>query len=123
MVQISPVCEAFGFAGILLALAFVFLVLKENPYVTRIVDVAEGQKVISGGPYSIVRHPMYAGAIVFFLCTPIALGSLYAIAPAFCVAALFVVRTYMEDKTLRKELAGYEAYAKNVRYRLIPGLW
>jgi protein-S-isoprenylcysteine O-methyltransferase Ste14 len=115
--------EAFGFAGVLLSLALVFLVMKENPYATRIVDVTKGQKVISSGPYSIVRHPMYVGAIVFYLSIPIALGSSYALFPAFCGAALFVFRTYMEDRTLQKELKGYREYTEKVRYRLIPGIW
>jgi protein-S-isoprenylcysteine O-methyltransferase Ste14 len=121
--KLPGVAEAFGFAGMLLSLAFVFQVMRENPYATRIVEVTEDQKVISTGLYGIVRHPMYMWAVVFYLSVPIALGSLYAVLPALCGAALFVVRTYMEDNTLRKELEGYDEYAKKVRYRLVPGIW
>jgi len=121
--SLPVIAEAFGFVGIALAWALVFLVMKENPFVSRTVQVTESQKVISSGPYRFVRHPMYVGAIVFFLCIPIALGSLYAILPASVGAALFVARTYMEDKTLQKEFEGYKEYAKKVRYRLLPGVW
>ena len=121
--QLPSGAEALGFFGMVLAFAFVFSVLKVNPYITRMVKVSKGQKVISTGPYSVVRHPMYAGAIVFYLSIPIALGSLYALAPALCGAALFVLRTYMEDKTLRKRLKGYEEYCNRTRYRLIPYVW
>lgn len=115
--------EALGFLGLVLAFAFVFPVLKVNPYITRMVKVSKGQKVISTGPYSVVRHPMYAGAIVFYLSIPLALGSFYALIPALCGAALFVLRTYMEDRTLRKGLKGYEEYCDRTRYRLVPYIW
>ena len=115
--------EAFGFIGIALGFALVFLALRENAFATRTVEVKKGQKVISTGPYKFVRHPMYVGAIAFFLCTPLALGSLFAILPMVCAVALFVARTYLEDKTLQKELKGYKEYAKRTRYRLLPGVW
>jgi protein-S-isoprenylcysteine O-methyltransferase Ste14 len=121
--RLPVLAEALGFAGILISLALVFLVMKENPYSTRIVDITKDQKVISTGPYSIVRHPMYVGAILFYISIAIALGSLYALLPALCGAALYVLRTSLEDKTLQKELGGYKEYVKKVRYRLVPGVW
>jgi protein-S-isoprenylcysteine O-methyltransferase Ste14 len=121
--RLPMLAEALGFAGILVSLALVFQVMRENPYATRIVDITKDQKVISTGPYSLVRHPMYVGAILFYLSIPIAFGSLCAILPASCGAALFVLRTYVEDKTLQKELGGYKEYAEKVRFRLVPGVW
>lgn len=83
-----------------------------------------GHRVIDSGPYRIVRHPGYLGTIAgFILATPLLLGSWCAFAPAVIAAACLVIRTVLEDRTLRKELDGYEAYTQNVRYRLLPGVW
>ena len=82
-----------------------------------------GHSVATGGPYRWVRHPGYAGDILAALATPVLLGSLWSLIPAVVTAVLFVVRTALEDRTLRDELDGYEAFTKRVRYRLIPGLW
>ena len=79
--------------------------------------------VITSGPYGHVRHPMYLGIIVLFLCLAPALGSGYALLPGLAIGILFVVRTSKEDKMLRDELLGYEDYVQRVRYRLLPGLW
>ncbi|MHC4165687.1 MAG: methyltransferase family protein, partial [Planctomycetota bacterium] len=83
-----------------------------------------GHRVIDSGPYRIVRHPGYLGAIFgFILAAPLLLGSWWAFAPAVIAVACLAVRTALEDRTLRKELDGYEAYVQTVRYRLLPGLW
>jgi protein-S-isoprenylcysteine O-methyltransferase Ste14 len=79
--------------------------------------------VCSSGPYRFVRHPGYVGMILYYLVTPLFLGSWWAFVPAAVVVILFLVRTGFEDKTLHGKLAGYPAYAKRVRYRLIPGVW
>lgn len=79
--------------------------------------------VASGGPYRYVRHPGYAGAILAGLATPFLLGSLWALIPAAISATLYIVRTWLEDKTLVEELPGYDGYAQQTRYRLLPGLW
>lgn len=76
--------------------------------------------MITTGPYAVVRHPMYAGYIVWLLATPVALGSLVALAPAALVAAGIVVRTVLEDRMLHAELPGYPEYASKVRWRLLP---
>jgi protein-S-isoprenylcysteine O-methyltransferase Ste14 len=81
------------------------------------------QKVITKGPYAIVRHPGYTGMILFYCCAPLIIGSLYGLIPALIVAVLFVMRTYFEDKTLQAELEGYRGYAKKVKYRLLPLVW
>ena len=87
------------------------------------IQTERGHTVASGGPYAIVRHPGYVGVIVAHLATPFLLGSLWALIPSVLLAALFVQRTYLEDKTLTAELPGYAAYTQETRYRLLPGVW
>jgi protein-S-isoprenylcysteine O-methyltransferase Ste14 len=82
-----------------------------------------GHYVVNTGPYRWVRHPGYAGTLIWNLATPIWLESLWAILPAIVVCAVLVVRTHLEDATLREELDGYRDYASRVRYRLVPGVW
>lgn len=108
---------------IFLGYILVFLAFKENSYASRIVEVEKGQKVISTGPYSIVRHPMYFGLVFIYLFTPLALGSFIAF-PFFAVVILSLVfRICDEEKLLLKELKGYKKYCKKVKYRLIPYIW
>jgi protein-S-isoprenylcysteine O-methyltransferase Ste14 len=75
------------------------------------------------GPYRFVRHPGYAGFILQALSMPLLLGLLWALIPGAAVAALMIVRTAFEDRTLQAELSGYEEYVRDVRYRLVPGIW
>lgn len=82
-----------------------------------------GHHVIDSGPYRIVRHPGYVGACGIFIGIALALGSLWALVPAVCACLLLVIRTNAEDRTLRNELSGYEAYARRVRFKWLPGLW
>jgi protein-S-isoprenylcysteine O-methyltransferase Ste14 len=82
-----------------------------------------GQVVVREGPYRYVRHPGYAGTIMAAVVLPVALGSLWAMIPGAIGAAGFVLRTVLEDKILIEELSGYKEYAREVRYRLIPGIW
>jgi protein-S-isoprenylcysteine O-methyltransferase Ste14 len=81
------------------------------------------QYVVDQRPYSIVRHPGYSGAIINYLFTTVLLGSWFALIPAVLVTAGFVLRTYLEDQTLKKELPGYDEYSKKVRYCLFPRVW
>jgi protein-S-isoprenylcysteine O-methyltransferase Ste14 len=120
---VHPALKAIGFAGIGFTLYTNFLVMRENTFASRIVEVQKGQKVIETGPYSVVRHPMYAGFLPFMIGTALALGSLYALLPGALSAIALIARAWMEDKTLQKELPGYKQYAEKVRYRLLPGLW
>jgi protein-S-isoprenylcysteine O-methyltransferase Ste14 len=90
--------------------------------VNRIQD-ERGHAVAAGGPYRFVRHPAYVGTIAFELATPILLGSLWALLPGGLAALLTVVRTALEDRMLRQELSGYAEYARQTRYRLLPGIW
>jgi protein-S-isoprenylcysteine O-methyltransferase Ste14 len=99
--------------------------LIENRYFSSIVRIQteRGHTVCSSGPYRFVRHPGYAGGLMWYLMTPLILGSLWAYIPTVIVVALTVLRTSLEDKTLLSELPGYPAYTNQTRYRLIPGIW
>ncbi|MHA1167517.1 MAG: methyltransferase family protein [Candidatus Hodarchaeales archaeon] len=112
-----------SFAIIIVSFAIITAVMKENSFASKTVTVQEGQKVITTGPYAIVRHPMYAGFILMILFLPLALGSYLAFFPGVVVALLIVIRIPSEEKTLLDELEGYEEYTQKVRYRLIPKIW
>lgn len=96
-----------------------------NRYFSTFVRLQEdrGHTVVREGPYRFIRHPGYAGIITAAFALPIALGSLWALIPAVIGAGGFVLRTFLEDKTLSEELMGYKEYARQVRYRLMPGIW
>ncbi len=100
-----------------------FLVSKENSYASGIIEMNEDQKVISTGPYKIVRHPMYASAILMFMITPTALGSYWALIAAFLFCLMIVVRLLDEEAFLKKNFAGYLNYCGQTKYRLIPKIW
>ncbi|MCZ7400778.1 MAG: isoprenylcysteine carboxylmethyltransferase family protein [Candidatus Methanoperedens sp.] len=102
---------------------FVFLVLRENSYASRIIEVEKGQKVITTGPYAIVRHPMYLGVLVMYLFTPLALGSYRAIIFFLPLIPLLVSRLLNEEEVLLKELPGYKEYCQKTRYHLIPFIY
>lgn len=87
------------------------------------IQTERGHHVVSGGPYRWVRHPGYAGALLAYLATPVFLDSWWAFLPAVLLTATVILRTHLEDKTLREELPGYADYAGRVRYRLLPGIW
>jgi protein-S-isoprenylcysteine O-methyltransferase Ste14 len=110
-------------AIVLLSYLWVFLVFKENSFAGRTIEVVKGQKVISTGPYSIVRHPMYIGVMLMYVLTPIALGSYWALPPFLLVVPLLIYRILNEEEVLRRELPGYKEYCDKVRYRLIPFVW
>jgi protein-S-isoprenylcysteine O-methyltransferase Ste14 len=99
--------------------------MAANRYYSAVVRIQKdrGQTVVTDGPYRFVRHPSYATGIVSSLMIPILLGSLWALIPTILVALGTIIRTALEDKTLLEELDGYEGYAAQVRYRLLPGVW
>ncbi len=107
--------------------SFVFIgwVLRENTYLSRVVKIDDerGHQVITTGPYALVRHPMYTAVIVIMFALPVTLGSRFGLIPAALLVALLMLRTYLEDRTLQAELPGYPEYARETRYRLIPGIW
>jgi protein-S-isoprenylcysteine O-methyltransferase Ste14 len=96
-----------------------------NPFFEKTVRIQteRGHRVIDTGPYAFVRHPGYVGYFGWSLATPLLLGSWCALGPALLAALAMVIRTALEDRTLRLELDGYEGYARRVRYRLVPGVW
>lgn len=82
-----------------------------------------GHSIAAEGPYKYVRHPGYVGFILMAMATPVALGSIYALSMSFLVLIIFIIRTALEDKTLLRELEGYEGYSQKVKYRLFPFIW
>ena len=109
----------------LVALGFflIFLVLRENTFAAATIEVSADQKVITTGPYSIIRHPMYSGALVMLLGTPLALGSWWGLLTLIPFTLILIWRLLDEEKFLSKNLPGYNEYCQKVRYRLIPLLW
>jgi protein-S-isoprenylcysteine O-methyltransferase Ste14 len=108
---------------VLLGYAMIFRVFRENQYTSRTVQVEQGQQVISTGPYAAVRHPMYVGVLIFYLTSPIALGSWWAFLPAAVIFPILVIRILNEEQVLERDLPGYKEYKQKVRYRLVPGIW
>lgn len=98
-------------------------VLRENAYLSRVIEVCEGQKVVDTGLYGIVRHPMYAVTLLLFISMPLVLGSIYALPIFLLYPFLIVKRIKDEEKLLEAELEGYAEYKKKVKYRLIPFIW
>jgi protein-S-isoprenylcysteine O-methyltransferase Ste14 len=87
------------------------------------IQTDRGQTVCREGPYKIIRHPGYLGGILLGMATPVVLGSLWGLLPAAFGHFMLVIRAYLEDEMLQRELPGYSEYAKEVKYRLIPGVW
>lgn len=125
---LSQMTAGVQIAGPLLAftgIAISFWVLRENSFAAPVIKLQRdrGQHVIDTGLYHLVRHPMYSGAILFFLGTSLWLGSWWSAALTLIMAVLFAWRTTAEERTLRDGLPGYTDYTTRVRYRLCPGLW
>lgn len=118
-VPVVIIADVVVFSGYML----VFLVFRENRYASRIVEVEQEQKVISTGPYAIIRHPMYAGAILMYGFSPLALGSYVAVIPALLLIPVLMARIINEESVLVRDLKGYPEYRQQVKYRLIPGIW
>jgi protein-S-isoprenylcysteine O-methyltransferase Ste14 len=106
-------------------LAFAVWAMLANKFFVKFIQIQTDREhiVITKGPYAYVRHPGYVGSALAFISLPVALSSLLALLPASAGISLWVVRTYLEDRTLHKELDGYSQYASRVRWRLIPGIW
>jgi len=101
----------------------IFFVFRENSFAFRVMEVFPGQRVVSTGPYAVVRHPMYLGTSIMWLATPVALGSSRALPFFFFIPVVLVYRIRNEEEVLLRELPGYRQYMQKVRYRLIPGIW
>ena len=98
-------------------------VMRENAYLSRTVEVQEGQRVISTGLYGIVRHPMYLATLLMFLPIPLILGSFFGLIPFALYPAILIIRILNEEKILTEGLEGYSEYKFKVKYRLIPFVW
>src|SRR5262245_42687666 len=110
---------------VLTALGFylIFLVYRENTYASATMGVTEGQRVVSTGPYAIVRHPMYASASLYLLGTPLALGSWWGFVGLGVMLPFLIWRLVDEERLLARDLPGYREYQRRVRNRLVPGIW
>jgi protein-S-isoprenylcysteine O-methyltransferase Ste14 len=116
LVIVGDVLTALGFY-------IIFKVYKENTFASATIQVAEGQKVISTGPYAIVRHPMYAGGLLYILGMPLALGSFRALLVLPVIFLFLIWRLFDEERLLSKELPGYKEYTEKVHWHLIPGIF
>jgi protein-S-isoprenylcysteine O-methyltransferase Ste14 len=116
---------ALGYVVLVAGIAVTAWAQAVNPFFEPGVRIQSerDQRVIGGGPYRFVRHPGYVAALVMFFGMALGLGSLWAFVPAALASAALVLRTAWEDRLLRTALPGYEAYARKVRWRLLPGLW
>lgn len=112
-----------GDALMLVGWLAMFLVLRANPFAASTIEVAKGQTVITSGPYALMRHPMYAGALPLLCGIPIALGSWWGLVPLALIVPVLVWRLLDEEKFLEKNLPGYADYEATVRWRLIPKIW
>lgn len=107
----------------LLAYGLYAEVMRENAYLSRTIQVQEGQKVVDTGLYGLVRHPMYMATLLLFLMIPLILGSWYALILFMAYPAIIIIRLKDEEALLAKELPGYAQYMQKVKYRLIPFVW
>ena len=111
--------------NVLIAVGFyiVFLAFRENSFASARIEIAEGQRVVSTGPYALVRHPQYAGSFLYLLGMPLALGSYWGLLVLVPMMAALIWRLFDEEKLLARELPGYAEYQRNVRSRLIPAVF
>jgi protein-S-isoprenylcysteine O-methyltransferase Ste14 len=117
--------QVVGIIGVVAAWIACYWVFYENTFLAPVVRVQSEREhhVVASGPYAFVRHPMYAAAVLFFAATPMALGSWWGLAGSAVLSSLVVLRTILEERALRRGLAGYADYAARVRYRFVPLIW
>ena len=120
---VPPWISMLGAVVVFGGFVIVFIVFKSNTFASRSIEHMEGQQVIFTGLYSIVRHPMYSGAILIIFATPVVLGSVLGLIPAVLLFFIIVLRIHDEEKMLKTELIGYKEYCEKVRFRLIPYVW
>jgi protein-S-isoprenylcysteine O-methyltransferase Ste14 len=114
-----------GLGDVLVAVGFYFILLvyKENTFTSATIEIAAEHKVVSTGPYAVVRHPMYASALLYLAGTPLALGSYWGLVPVLAMLPFLIWRLFDEEKLLVEKLPGYVEYQQKVRHRLVPGIW
>jgi len=101
----------------------IIFVFKENSYASRVIEVEKAQKVISSGPYAVIRHPMYSAIIIMYTAFPVALGSYWALLISITLPVFFALRILNEEKVLSDNLEGYKEYCIKTKYRLMPHVW
>ena len=114
---------AGGDALVAIGFYFIFLVYQENTFTSATIEVAADQRVVSTGPYAVVRHPMYASALLYLAGTPLALGSYWGLLALAAMLPFLIWRLFDEETLLTGSLPGYADYKKKVRHRLVPGIW
>jgi protein-S-isoprenylcysteine O-methyltransferase Ste14 len=119
----SPAVNVVGDFLIAIGFYVVFLVFKTNTFASALIDVESDQQVVTTGPYALVRHPMYAGALILLLGVPLALGSWWGVFSAIPITAVIVWRLFDEEKFLAQNLPGYMEYCAKVHWRLMPGIF
>ncbi len=117
--------QILGWMAFVVAALLIWRVMSENTFLSSMVRIQtdRGHKVVTTGPYRYVRHPMYVGIIILFFSIPLVLGSWWATLPGVAIGILIVVRTVLEDRTLKEHLHGYPEYMERVKYRLLPRIW
>jgi protein-S-isoprenylcysteine O-methyltransferase Ste14 len=117
--------QALGLVMLVASTAYIMWVMRENSFAAPVVKVQSerGHRVIDTGPYAQVRHPMYSGTVLFFVGTPLLLGSWWGVVLAPLFVVLFAIRAGIEERALLEGLPGYAEYTARVRYRLVPGIW
>jgi protein-S-isoprenylcysteine O-methyltransferase Ste14 len=117
--------QALGAIAIAVSMYIMHLIMRTNSFAVPVVKIQaeRGHRVISDGPYAIVRHPMYGGTLLLIAGIPLLLGSWLGLALAPVIILLFAIRAVLEERTLMAELPGYADYAARVRYRLVPFIW
>jgi protein-S-isoprenylcysteine O-methyltransferase Ste14 len=123
--DVPPWLQALGAVAVAISMYIMFLIMRANSFAVPVVKIQaeRGHRVISEGPYAIVRHPMYSGTLLLIAGIPLLLGSWWGLAVAPVIILLFSIRAVMEERTLMAELPGYADYAARVRYRLVPYVW
>ena len=115
--------EIAGDFLVTLGFLIIFIVFKENTFASATIKLVPGQKVISTGPYAVVRHPMYSGSLIYLMGIPIALGSWWGVSVLTMMMPVLIWRLFDEEKLLEKNLPGYSEYMDKVKHRLVPILW
>jgi protein-S-isoprenylcysteine O-methyltransferase Ste14 len=115
--------EIAGDFLVTLGFLIIFIVFKENTFASATIKLVPGQKVISTGPYAVVRHPMYSGSLIYLMGIPIALGSWWGVSVLTMMMPVLIWRLFDEEKLLEKNLPGYSEYMDKVKHRLVPFIW
>ena len=120
---VPPYAVIAGNILIVLGWTIILFVFRENTFTSATIEVAADQRVVSTGPYAVVRHPMYSGSLLYFLGIPIALGSWWGLLVGILMMPIFVLRLFDEEKLLARNLPGYSEYMDRLKYRLVPFVW